>query len=212
MSRRRAIASSLLALAAIVVGACATNRYEHPRVGVRQRGIASWYGKDFHGKPTASGEIYDMYAMTAAHKELPLGTVVVVRNLENGKSVRVRVNDRGPFIKGRIIDLSLTGARKIDMVAAGTAQVEVEIVQLGRGKPGPTHASSYTVQVGAFRDRTNAESLRSRLADDFDDVEIVSRDGLHRVRVGRTDSRDDALDLRRRLRSRGFDADLVALD
>ncbi|MBI5343955.1 MAG: septal ring lytic transglycosylase RlpA family protein, partial [Deltaproteobacteria bacterium] len=83
-----------------------------------EAGIASWYGKDFHGRPTASGEAYDMYAMTAAHKTLPLGTIVNVKNLENGRDVRVVVNDRGPFVRGRIIDLSYSAAKELDMVGS----------------------------------------------------------------------------------------------
>lgn len=94
--------------------------------GYRQRGIASWYGKKFHGKPTSSGEIYNMHAMTAAHKTLPLPTDVRVTNLRNGRTVIVRVNDRGPFVDNRIIDLSYSAARDLDMIAAGTAFVEVE--------------------------------------------------------------------------------------
>jgi rare lipoprotein A len=91
----------------------------------RQRGEASWYGRDFHGRQTASGEIYDMYAMTAAHKTLPLGTYVRVQNRDNNKTVDVRVNDRGPFVRGRIIDLSYTAAHKIGVVGPGTAAVEI---------------------------------------------------------------------------------------
>lgn len=92
-------------------------------------GIASWYGEDFNGRLTASGEVYDMFAYTAAHKTLPLGTVVKVHNLDNGKTVEVRVNDRGPYVKGRIIDLSRTAGRAIGMREAGTAQVKLEIVR-----------------------------------------------------------------------------------
>jgi len=90
-------------------------------------GLASWYGEDFHGRLTASGEVYDMYKMTAAHKTLPLGTVVKVRNLENGKDVEVRINDRGPFVKGRVIDLSRTAGRAIDIRGAGVAKVKLEV-------------------------------------------------------------------------------------
>ena len=94
--------------------------------GYKERGIASWYGKKFHGKPTSSGEIYNMRAMTAAHKTLPLPTDVRVTNLSNGKSIVVRVNDRGPFVDNRIIDLSYSAAQKLDMISAGTAFVEVD--------------------------------------------------------------------------------------
>lgn len=96
--------------------------------GFRERGEASWYGKKFHGRLTANGERYDMYAMTAAHKHLPLPTYVKVKNLENGKTIIVRVNDRGPFHGGRIIDLSYAAATKLDMLKKGTAKVEVEVI------------------------------------------------------------------------------------
>jgi rare lipoprotein A len=99
-------------------------------LGYKERGVASWYGKKFHGKPTSSGEIYDMHEMTAAHKSLPLPTTVRVTNLRNGKSIVVKVNDRGPFIDNRIIDLSYVAAKKLDMVANGTALVEVEAMTI----------------------------------------------------------------------------------
>jgi rare lipoprotein A (peptidoglycan hydrolase) len=92
-------------------------------------GIASWYGEDFNGRLTANGEVYDMYKFTAAHKTLPLGTVVKVTNLDNGKTVEVRINDRGPYVKGRIIDLSRTAGRAIDMRETGTAQVKLDVVR-----------------------------------------------------------------------------------
>ena len=107
----------------------------------RERGLASWYGKDFHGKKTSSGEVYDMYAMTAAHKILPLGTYVRVRNLENGRVADVRINDRGPFVRGRIIDLSYTAARKLGVVGPGTARVEV--TALGAVGTGGSGAEKY---------------------------------------------------------------------
>lgn len=94
-----------------------------------ETGIASWYGKKFHGRQTANGERYDMYGMTAAHKTLPFGTVVEVTNLTNGKKVEVRINDRGPFIRGRIIDLTYTAAKKIDMIGPGTAKVRVRVIR-----------------------------------------------------------------------------------
>lgn len=93
-----------------------------------QEGIASWYGRKYHRRHTASGERYDMFALTAAHRTLPFGTVLKVTNLENGRTVKVRVNDRGPFVKGRIIDLSLAAAREIDMEIAGVVRVRIEII------------------------------------------------------------------------------------
>jgi rare lipoprotein A len=97
-------------------------------VGIKERGIASWYGEDFHGRLTANGELYDVQAFTAAHRTLPLGTIVRVTNADNGKQVHVRINDRGPYVDGRIIDLSLASARELGMVAGGTAPVQLEVV------------------------------------------------------------------------------------
>lgn len=101
--------------------------------GQTSTGLASWYGNEFHGRPTASGERYNQNALTAAHRDLPFGTVVRVTNLENGKSVRVRINDRGPFVRGRIIDMSRGAARELDMVRAGVVRVRVEVVRWGEG-------------------------------------------------------------------------------
>ena len=140
--------------------------------GYREKGTASWYGKKFHGRRTSSGEVYDMYAMTAAHKTLPLPTYVKVRNLGNGAEIVVRVNDRGPFLGGRLIDLSYMAARKLDIAAAGTGQVEVMTVTPRRasvpvqeievsGKLG----GAVFLQAGSFRLRGNAEALRHHLAD-----------------------------------------------
>ncbi len=174
-----------------------------------ERGIASWYGPDFHRQRTSSGEIYDMYAMTAAHKTLPLPTWVEVTNLENGRRVVVKVNDRGPFVGDRIIDLSYAAAQALDMVRAGTARVEVRAIDPPSGtlvasagrdaaRSGRTARASSTdtnaarvrelfIQVGAFSEADNATRLVERLRDHgFDNVFVVSdeRDALHRVRVG----------------------------
>jgi rare lipoprotein A len=133
-------------------------------VGYTEQGMASWYGPDFHGGRTATGETYDMNAMTGAHPTLPLPTWVRVTNLENGRSVVVRLNDRGPFAKGRIIDLSRAAAEQLDMVRAGTARVEV--VSLAGTAPAaaaPASAAAYYAQAGAFGSRENAEALASRL-------------------------------------------------
>lgn len=113
----------------ILLASCGCLSSAAPRKGRSQVGMASWYGKKFHGRPTSSGEIFDMYKLTAAHKELPLGTRVRVTNLKNRKSVILKVNDRGPFIKGRIIDLSYGAAKIIEMVEDGVARVRIEIVR-----------------------------------------------------------------------------------
>lgn len=127
--------------------------------GFVEEGIASWYGSDFHGKTTANGERYDMYSMTAAHKILPFNTQVKVTNLQNGKSIVVRVNDRGPFVADRIIDLTHTGATKIGMMGPGTARVRVETVGAVPAIKNGDIMGNFYVQVGAFSRKDNAERL-----------------------------------------------------
>ncbi|MDA1063447.1 MAG: septal ring lytic transglycosylase RlpA family protein [Proteobacteria bacterium] len=173
-------------------------------VGYKERGVASWYGKKFHGNLTSNRETYDMYAMTAAHKTLPLPTYVRVRSLSNGRSIIVRVNDRGPFVDNRIIDLSYAAAIKLDMVGAGTALVEVEAItfanQPGTRTQSPTKAvpaptSSTTAagklyaQVGAFGSRENAERRLALLRNGGIGAAFLHEDksvspALYRVRVG----------------------------
>ena len=164
----------------------------------KERGIASWYGKKFHGRRTSSGEPYDMYAMTAAHKTLPLPSYVRVQNLTNGRSVIVRVNDRGPFIDNRIIDLSFSAATKLRIVGAGTGMVEVAVAaaattELPDPAPAPTdqtHAPlRLYLQLGAFTSRENATNLQSRLraaqlGPIFITNEFQGNVRIFRVRVG----------------------------
>jgi len=167
--------------------------------GFSQQGIASWYGKKFHGKRTSSGESYDMYAMTAAHKTLILPAYVEVTNLRNGKKVVVKVNDRGPFHENRIIDLSYVAATKLDVVAKGTALVKIRVVQPGyasgeRGAPVETILPEYSpgdffIQVGAFSELDNAESLRRKLnfiGNTLVKISQVMIDNrtIYRVRIG----------------------------
>jgi rare lipoprotein A len=156
-----------------------------PTPGKPQTGVASWYGPGFHGQPTSSGAIYDQHGLTAAHQTLPLGTRVRVTNLDTGRSVDVDVNDRGPFAKGRIIDLSYEAAREIGMIGPGTARVRVDVLE--RPPNGASHVG-YCVQVGAFSEEDKARALRTRLAPRYDDVYIVPVetrvDRMFRVRVG----------------------------
>jgi rare lipoprotein A len=169
--------------------------------GYRERGVASWYGKKFHGKPTSSQEPYDMYAMTAAHRTLPLPSYVRVTNLRNKNSVIVRVNDRGPFVSNRIIDLSYAAAERLDMIRDGTSLVEVAAIgydELDSSEPArqvrlqdpadilPPNASIY-VQVGAFGDAENARRRYSMLRDGGIGPAFVHEDAaaaLYRVRIG----------------------------
>jgi rare lipoprotein A len=163
-----------------------------------QLGTASWYGPGFHGKPTSSGEIYDQNDLTAAHQTLPLGTRVAVTRLSNSRSVEVRINDRGPFVDGRIIDLSYAAARTLGLVGPGTARVRLEVV----GEESPfLRAAAFSVQVGSFAERTNAERLKAFLQRRFDDVRIATLDvgsgRYYRVRMGHFARRADAFELAR---------------
>lgn len=193
--------------------------------GFRQSGKASWYGVKFHGRPTSSGEIYDMYKVSAAHKTLPLGTYVRVLNLSNNRKIIVRINDRGPFVKGRIIDLSYAGAKEIGLVGPGVA--EVEIVALGKEvgelktsggiKPvvevSDLQKGVFSVQVGAFKDRNNALRLAERLKVIFDYVDVTvydeARGPIHRVRVSKSDTLIKAVEVERKLENMGFEEAFV---
>ncbi len=163
--------------------------------GFTQQGVASWYGTEFHGKRTSNGERYDMNAMTAAHKTLPLGVYVKVRNIDNGHEAVVRINDRGPFVKGRIIDLSYAAAKKLGVDAAGTAPVRIEALGY-RGSGADRYealdsydAGNYTVQVGAFKEYSNAERLSADMKNRYGFSEIhetnVHGDTFYRVYAGK---------------------------
>jgi peptidoglycan lytic transglycosylase len=158
-----------------------------------EEGIASWYGHPFDGRRTSSGEIYNMHAMTAAHRTLPFGTMVKVHDLENGHSVVVRINDRGPFVEGRIIDLSYAAAMTMHMT--GTAVVRLEILNAGPDASG----GIYSVQIGAFLDRDNAERLKHRVEKKFHPVIIKTEDHGNRlfnlVLVGQESTSQQAQDL-----------------
>jgi len=183
--------------------------------GFVQRGIASWYGNKFHGRKTSNGERYNMYAMTAAHKTLPIPTYVQVTNLDNGKHVIVRVNDRGPFHANRIIDLSYAAAKKLDIVGHGTGRVEIRALEPGQPTPvtrqAATHAPAAVpetatpagstpalyLQLGSFISMDNAESLRAQLAlNNVSGASIlqttVDRKNIYRVRVGPLNSVEEA--------------------
>jgi rare lipoprotein A len=171
--------------------------------GYSERGMASWYGTKFHGKRTSSGEPYDLYGMTAAHKTLPLPTYVKVTNLQNGRSVTVKVNDRGPFHDDRIIDLSYTAAAKLGILGKGTGKVEVRAIDTESGNtmqlanatpatpatPAATAAQTLYLQVGAFSSEQNAKRLRNEILDQqVGEVRIVETTGnagtFYKVQVG----------------------------
>ncbi len=178
-----------------------------------QYGKASWYGDKEHGNRAASGEVFDRYAYTAAHKELPFDTVVRVTNLDNGKRVKVRINDRGPHVKGRVIDLSYAAAKSIGLVRSGVADVKVEVLSTPSKRSESLFISLYTVQAGSFRGRAKAYELKkelSRVTDEEVRVESFAFEGntYYRVRVGRFKKRKDAERLRVVLRRRGYAASI----
>jgi rare lipoprotein A len=171
----------------------------------KEQGVASWYGKKFHGQKTSSGEVYDMYQMTAAHKTLPIPSYARVTNLANGRSVVVRINDRGPFHSDRIIDLSYAAAHRLGYVTAGSARVEVESVLPGEAeKKALPQTGNIYVQVGAFSSRGNAEDLRTRVASEFpgEALNVVSISELWRLHVGPYESQEAARAVAQRIESR----------
>jgi len=188
--------------------------------GFVQTGIASWYGRKFHGRKTSNGETYNMYGMTAAHKTLPMNTWVSVHNLENNRKIKVRINDRGPFVHGRIIDLSYTGANRIGIIRAGTGKVKV--TALGRAtsyskktkdpiafKPVDYWKGNFTVQVGAFKVKDNARKYRYKLSKNYQNAHITTfaddRGIFYRVRIGRFTNLKDAIRFSEKIVTQDFD-------
>lgn len=198
---KKACNSVLLLATALALTHCATPLPQpiDPKIGYTEEGIASWYGPGFHGKLTASGDRYDMYQMTAAHKRLPLGTTVRVRSLETGRSVIVKINDRGPFIRGRIIDLSYAAARSLRMIGKGTDRVRLKVLKKPHD-PGP-----YWVQVSAFDDIRDARALGRELQEDFPEVRVVSvklsTGRWYRVQVGEFQTKRKAKAAARKLKA-----------
>jgi rare lipoprotein A len=210
MSRTGA-AGTLLSLLALFIGCAAPPRRGGEAPNWREEGLASWYGADFHGRRTANGERYNMYAMTAAHKTLPLGTHVTVTRRGSGRSVRVRVNDRGPFVAGRVIDLSFAAARALGSAEDGVVPVLLEAAlpaaafaatpapqgghAPGSPRPGPLRGA-FAVQVGAFSVEGNARRLAARLGQTLGAVHVVTyednRSTWWRVRVGGYGDEDEA--------------------
>lgn len=203
----------LLLVTVISITACSVppSRIPPPITPPRasQTGIASWYGPGFHGKATASGVIYNQHDLTAAHQTLPLGTRVLVTNLENGRSVEVLINDRGPFAKGRIIDLSYAAAESLGMVGPGTIPVRIEVVGSGADKVSLIKDSlDYTLQLGSFSVLENARQLRDLVARQFSEVAIVplntSSTTYYRVQLGKFSTRSSAEEQARRVTQAGY--------
>jgi rare lipoprotein A len=185
-----------------------------PATGWTEEGVASWYGgrDGFEGKPTASGEIYDSSLLTAAHRELPLGSIVEVTNLDNGKTVRVRINDRGPFIAGRIIDLSRAAAGEIGLVGPGVGPVRLSVVTPGVVQEIVSPSGRWAVQVGSFADRLRAERHAERVRGIGRKVFLEPFRGLSRVKVGPFDSRNEARRELVTLEDEGFEGIVVPTD
>jgi rare lipoprotein A len=214
--------AAVVAVAAMLQACALMGPSTPPVVGGRQEGIASWYGPGFHGKRTANGEVFDQYQLTAAHQTLPLGSRVLVTSLVNGRAVEVRINDRGPFVGGRVVDLSYAAARVLGMVGPGTMPVRVELldapVQVASRRPvdprprrtapaapvvapappvsTPPPPGRFTVLVATLRDGARAEHLRGRIALKFDDAQVhpldVGAERVYRVTVGPYPSREVA--------------------
>ncbi len=176
--------------------------------GFEQTGTASWYGGKFHGRKTSNGETYDMHKKSAAHKILPFNTYVKVTNLDNNKSTIVRINDRGPFAKGRIIDLSYAAAKELGVVGPGTARVN--IVALRRDQVSPNiQEGTFTVQIGAFGQKENARRLADKLRVIYDYVNITEyvdekNNKFFRLHVSKTHTLDNAVEAEKKLEDMGF--------
>ncbi len=220
----RAPSRLLFALPLCLAAACASNRPPSapaatgpapaPLAEWSEEGTASWYGGDdgFEGKPTASGEIYDSSLMTAAHRDLPLGTVVEVSSLQSGKSVRVRINDRGPFIPGRIIDLSRAAAGQLDLIGPGTGRVRLTMVKPGPAMPVVSATGLWSVQIGSFADASNARRHADRARSTGRTVFLEPWNGLTRVKVGAYASRSEAEDILAALERQGFEGIVVPVN
>ena len=176
--------------------------------GSTQIGLASWYGIEEHNRYAASGERFSKHDYTAAHKTLPMGTVVRVTNLENGRDVIVKINDRGPFVGDRIIDLSHAPAQSIDMVQKGVVKVKVEVVSTPSTKTSNYFTPEYTVQVASYRKQSQAASVKRRLDIEYSDVRVesikIKGDTYYRVRVGRYSTKSDANNAASKLRRKGY--------
>ena len=197
----------LFAVVMIFFSSCSRNQYKTTPAVIT--GQASWYGPNFHGKTTSSQEVFDMYDMTAAHKSLPFGTYVMVTNLDNGRSVKVRINDRGPFIRGRVIDLSYAAAKVLGMVGTGVVPVRIEILS---DISVDADGQRFAVQVGAFVVKENAEALKSRLDKKYNNVyrsQFKTPNRVYyRVRLS-FDSRSDALKTAKSLQKQGLEVFIV---
>lgn len=185
--------ASLLFIALFLMSSCATSRGTATRGMTLEVGMASWYGPNFHGKSTANGETYDQNELTAAHKTLPFNTVVKVTNLENGKSVTVRINDRGPYVGNRVIDVSRAAAEQLEMIGPGTAEVRLELVSSDVPVGRRVEPEMFTVQLASYTERNQAEEYAKRVEGAFVQSALVNGITYYRVFSGRFRDRDDAV-------------------
>jgi rare lipoprotein A len=221
----RSYCTGVLVLAFLFSGGCAGRDAppsEIPAVSVaattpvmpneiyRERGVASWYGKELQGKKTGSGEVFDMNGISAAHRTLPFGTMIRVTNLDNSKSIKARINDRGPFIKSRILDLSYGAAKKLGFVEQGTTRVQIETVEPVRG------TAQYTVQAASYTEESNAKLLQHRLSRKFEYVAIMMVETnialFYRVQVGSYASEERAEQIANKLRFEGLESIVIRKD
>lgn len=196
-----------LVLVSLVLAGCAHKKHARipvppvaPQLGYTETGLASWYGHPYDGRQAANGEIYDMETLVAAHRTLPFDAWVRVVNVTNDKSVEVRIIDRGPFVDGRIIDLSHAAAKAIDLIGPGVAQVRIEVIRM----PELTAPTLFAVQVGAFRERANAQRIRAQMAERYGATRLVLRQGspaVWRVLVGSETTEGGANELSGRIRA-----------
>lgn len=207
-------AVSALALLAGCSRAVMTTPPVPPTAGAEQVGFASWYGSAHHGRRTASGEVFDMYQLTAAHRTLPFGTRLLVTNRDTSQSTEVRVNDRGPFVEGRILDVSYAAARQLGAVGPGVIPVRLRVVSLPGTEataPDPGSRGGFTVQIGSFTSRVRAEALRETVGGDAVISEAtVAGEVLYRVRMGPYPDRPRARAAAQDLAARGFPAIILA--
>ena len=210
------MAASLVVICASLLAASCGKKVKTakpPRIGSTETGVASWYGHPYHGRRAANGEVYDMEKLTAAHRTLPFSTWVRVQNLSNQRTVDVRIQDRGPFINGRIIDLSRAAARQIEMIGPGTAKVRLTIIAPPRNIQ--TQPELFGIQVGAFREQPRAEALQAEMKQKYGSARLVRRGGdppVWRVLVGEEGSAEKAEELAAKIRSEGQSAFVVRID
>lgn len=202
----------------IFFASCSTSRYEaYPESGYA---VASWYGHEFHGRPTSSGEIFDMNALTCAHREYPFGTMLKVTNVLNNKTVNCLVNDRGPFVDGRDLDLSYAAAKEIGLIGTGTCKVKVEYIGRDRSYIKEvkyvSNVGPFTVQVGSFREFSNALRLKTALELKYSKVYIseteIDGSRFYRVRIGKFQIKDEVHHFSKILANEGYNVFITRYD